>query len=106
MVPGGDPDTLVCHEGILALLAAASLVEVLAWCASEAGHRPKIIVGAACVLTQTASTAAIEVLAWNAEEADETHMVIAQRLNSLHAGNGKQKSGDVTRIQWNSYKLY
>lgn len=82
-VPGGDHDTLVCYEGILALLAAAAVVDVLAWCASQAGHRPILLWFPRA--SQTAFSAAIEVLARNAEEADETHTIIAQRLNGLHA---------------------
>lgn len=31
-VPARDSDTLVCHEGVLALTAAAAVVEVFAWC--------------------------------------------------------------------------
>lgn len=75
-------DALVCPEGALALQAATAVMEVLARCSSEAGHRPDVVVmGASCVLTLAALAAAIKVLARDAEEADETHTVIVRRLN-------------------------
>lgn len=75
-------DALVCPEGVLALPAAAAVMEVLAWCPSEAGHRADVIVmGAPCVLALAALAAAVKVLAWDAEEADETHTVRVRRLN-------------------------